>query len=163
VEGIVLGTLARSLVLNDHPRAGDIVYVMRTDEASDVHGIVGGCYDDSHVPVGGGTHGGLSQHELHNVCVAYGPAFQQGKVSILPSGTIDLLPTLLHVLDYPCPSRVEGRVLSEALAQTPAVPERAPETRTYSTAAVTSAGLYRQHLTTTRIGRTVYLERGWAE
>ena len=163
VEGVVPGTLARSLVLNAHPRAGDIIYVMRPDEASDVHGIVGGCYDDSHVPLGGGTHGGLSQHELHNVCVAYGPAFQQGKVSTLPSGTIDLLPTLLHVLDYPCPSSVEGRVLYEALAQPPAVPERAAETRTYSTEAPTSAGLYRQHLTTTRMGPAVYLERGWVE
>jgi hypothetical protein len=163
VEGVVPGTLARSLVLNAHPRAGDIVYVMRTDEASDVHGIVGGCYDDSHVPVGGGTHGGLSQYELHNVCVAYGPALQQGKVNTLPSGTIDLLPTLLHVLDYPCPSSVEGRVLYEALAQTLAVPESAPETRTYSTETLTSAGLYRQHLTTTRVGTTVYLERGWVE
>jgi arylsulfatase A-like enzyme len=163
VEGVVPGTLARSLVLNEHARAGDIVYVLRTDEASDVHGIMGGCYDDSHVPVGGGTHGGLSQHELHNVGVAYGPAFQQGKVSTLPSGTIDLLPTLLHVLDYPCPSRVEGRLLYEALAQTPAVPEPAPETRTYSVEAPTSTGLYRQHLTTTRVGTTVYLERGWVE
>jgi arylsulfatase A-like enzyme len=163
VEGVVPGTLARSLVLNEHPRAGDIVYVLRTDEASDVHGIVGGCYDDSHVPVGGGTHGGLSQYELHNVCVAYGPAFQQGKVSTLPSGTIDLLPTLLHVLDYPSPPSMEGRVLYEALAQTPAVPGSAPETRTYSAETLTSSGLYRQHLTTTRVGKTIYLERGWVE
>lgn len=163
VEGIVPGTLARSLVLNEHPRAGDIVYVMRADEARDAHGMVGGCYDDSHVPVGGGTHGGLSQYELHNVCVAYGPAFQQGKVSTLPSGTIDLLPTLLHVLDYPCPASVEGRVLSEVLAVPPVVPEYAPETRTYSAETATAAGLYRQHLTTTRVGTTVYLERGWVE
>jgi arylsulfatase A-like enzyme len=163
VEGVVPGTLARSLVLNEHPRAGDIVYVMRTDEARDARGIVGGGYDDSHVPLGGGTHGGLSQHELHNVCVAYGPAFQQGKVSTLPSGTIDLLPTLLHVLDYPTPSSVEGRVLYEALAQPPPAPASAPESRTYSTEFKASAGLYRQHLTTTRIGTTVYLERGWVE
>ncbi|MBM3227208.1 MAG: alkaline phosphatase family protein, partial [Candidatus Tectomicrobia bacterium] len=74
VEGIVPGTLSRALVLNEHARAGDIVYVMRTDEATDARGIIGGGYDDSRVPVGGGTHGGLSQHELHNVCVAYGPA-----------------------------------------------------------------------------------------
>src|SRR5262249_57283483 len=57
VEGVVPGTLARSLVLNDHARAGDIVYVMRTDEASDVHGIIGGgCYA-SPVPASGGRRG----------------------------------------------------------------------------------------------------------
>src|SRR5262249_28997239 len=115
----------------------------------------------SHVPVGGGTHGGLSQYELHNVCVAYGPAFQQRQVRTLPSGTIDLLPTLLHVLDYRCPPSVEGRVLYEALAQTPAAQERARGTRKSSAEPLTSAGLYRQHLTTTRVSTTVYLERGW--
>ena len=163
VEGVVPGTLARSLVLNDHARAGDIVYVMRSDEASDVHGIIGGCYDDSHVPVGGGTHGGLSQYELHNVCVACGPAFQQGSTSLVPSGTVDLLPTLLHVLDYPIPPRVEGRVLYEALVQPQGVPTSSAGSHTYSAETVTAAGLYRQHLTTTRVGRTVYLERGWVE
>ena len=163
VEGVVPGTLARSLVLNDHARAGDIVYVMRTDEACDAHGIIGGGYDDSHVPVGGGTHGGLSQHELHNVCVAYGPAFQQGSTNPLPSGTIDLMPTLLHVLDYPIPPSVEGRILSEALAQPHGVPASVSESQTYSAEAVTASGLYRQHLTTTRVGTTIYLERGWVE
>jgi len=160
---VVPGTLARSLVLNDHARTGDIVYVMRTDEASDVHGIIGGCYDDSHVPVGGGTHGGLSQYELHNVCVACGPAWQQGSTSLVPSGTVDLLPTLLHILDYSIPPRVEGRILYEALAQSHAVHPSSIESQTYSAETVTAAGLYRQHLTTTRVGTTVYLERGWVE
>ena len=163
VEGVVPGTLARSLVLNDHARAGDIVFVLRTDEASDAYGVVGGCYDDSHVPVGGGTHGGLSQYELHNVCVACGPAFQQGSTSIVPSGTVDLLPTLLHILDYPIPPRVEGRILYEALAQPHGSVISIPESHTYSAATGTAAGLYRQHLTTTRIDTTVYLERGWVE
>jgi hypothetical protein len=149
--------------LNDHARAGDIVYVLRTDEACDAHGIVGGCYDDSHVPVGGGTHGGLSQHELHNVCVAYGPAFQQSSTNPLPSGTVDLLPTLLHVLDYPIPPTVEGRILYEALAQPQGASDSIAASYTYSADTVTAAGLYRQHLTTTKVGTTVYLERGWVE
>jgi arylsulfatase A-like enzyme len=92
VEGIVPGTLARALVLNEHPRTGDIVYVMRTDEAPNAYGMAGGCYDDSSLPVGGSTHGGLSQYELHNVCVAYGPEFRAGYQSAVPSGTIDVLP-----------------------------------------------------------------------
>ena len=120
---------------------------MRSDEASDIHGIIGGCYDDSHVPVGGGTHGGLSQYELHNVCVACGPAFQQGSTSLVPSGTVDLLPTLLHILDYPIPPRVEGRVLYEALMQPHGIPTSSSKSHTYSAETVTAAGLYRQHLT----------------
>src|SRR5262249_39474690 len=159
----VPGTLARSLVLNDHARTGDIVYVMRSDEASDVHGIIGGCYDDSHVPVGGGTHGGLSRYELHNVCVACGPAFQQGSTSLIPSGTVDLLPTFLHILDYPIPPRVEGRILYEALTQSHGVRTSSVESHTSSAETVTAAGLYPQPVTTARFGRTVYLERGWVE
>jgi len=113
--------------------------------------------------VGGGTHGGLSQYELHNVCVACGPAFQQGNTSLIPSGTIDLLPTLLHILDYPVPPRVEGRILYEALAQPHGIHTSSAASHTYSAGTVTAAGLYRQHLTTTRVGTTVYLERGWVE
>jgi len=127
VEGVVPGTLARSLVLNDHTRAGDIVYVMRADEASDAHGIVGGCYDDSHLPVGGGTHGGLSQYELHNVCVACGPAFQQGSPSLIPSGTVDLLRRscisstthLAQVEDASCPRPWRSRTAYAPVAQSP--------------------------------------------
>lgn len=163
VEGVVPGTLARSLVLNEHPRAGDIVYVMRTDEEQDEHGITGGCYDDSGLPLGGGTHGGLSRHELHNVCLASGPAFRDGHESPMPSGTVDILPTILHVLGHPIPPRVDGRVLHEALVQSASAPQRVPATRTYSTAVQTAAGWYGQQLTVTTVEGTAYLERGWVE
>jgi arylsulfatase A-like enzyme len=163
VEGCVPGTFARSLVLNEHARTGDIVYTMRTDEAQNEHGFVGNCYDDSALPIGGSTHGGLSPYELRNVCAAYGPAFREGHASTVPSGTIDVLPTLLHLLGYNIPPRVEGRVLTEALGQTSAAPGEAPVTQTYSTEAVTPSGVYRQHLTFTRVGATTYLERGGVE
>ncbi|MGE3536769.1 MAG: alkaline phosphatase family protein [Candidatus Tectimicrobiota bacterium] len=163
VEGVVPGTLARSLVLNEHARSGDIVYVLRSDDAPDAYGILGGCYDDSKIAIGGGTHGGLSTYEIHNICVAAGPAFRSGHRSTLPSGTIDLMPTLLHLLDYPIPPGVEGRVLYEALAEPHAVPACTPVSQTYSAETVTGVGLYRQHLSTTRMGSTVYLERGWTE
>jgi predicted AlkP superfamily pyrophosphatase or phosphodiesterase len=163
VEGMFPGTFAKSLVCNDHPRAGDIVYVMRSDEDRDSHGIVGGCYDDSNLPLGGGTHGGLSQHELRNLCVAYGPAFQERVESQQPSGTIDLMPTILHHLGYAIPPTVDGRILSEALAASQSSPTLAAETRTYTTAATTPNGFYQQHVTVTRVGRTTYVERGWVD
>jgi arylsulfatase A-like enzyme len=163
IEGVVPGTLARSLVLNEHPRAGDIVYVMRADEEQDEHGITGGCYDDSGLALGGGTHGGLSRHELRNVCVACGPAFHEGKESSMASGTVDLLPTILHLLGYAVPPRADGRILYEALAQTTAPAEPVRDNRTYSTEAQTAVGLYRQQLTVTTVGETAYLEHGWVE
>jgi hypothetical protein len=163
VEGIVPGTFARSLVLNEHPRTGDIVYIMRTDDERDQHGIAGGCYDDSGLPLGGSTHGGLSPYEIQNVLVAYGPDFQESKVNPWPSGTIDVMPTFLHLLGYPIPPQVDGRVLYEALAQSHGMPEVEVTSLTYSTEATTLAGVYRQHLETSQVGRTVYLEHGWVE
>lgn len=163
VEGQAAGTFAIPLALNDHPRTGDIVFVLRTDEETDANGIVGGCYDDSHLAVGGGTHGGLSRHELHNICMAYGPSFQTGKESHLPSGTIDIMPTLLHLMGYDIPPRVDGRILHEALSRGNTTSDLQMKTATYTAEHKTAAGLYQQHLTTTQVGSTTYLERGWVE
>jgi hypothetical protein len=69
----------------------------------------------------------------------------------------------LHILDYPIPPRVEGRILDEALMQPHSAPAGSAESHTHSAETVTAAGLYRQHLVTTRVGTTVYLERGWVE
>lgn len=161
VEGIVPGTLARSLVGNDHVRSGDIVYIMRTDDECNIHGLPGSCYDDSGLPLGGSTHGGLSPYELQNVFAAFGPDFRSGHIKSLPSGTIDVMPTLLHLMDYPIPPSVDGRVLHEALSQAVDAPEVIAEPATYGVASHHSS--YCQYLETTRVDRTVYLERAWVE
>jgi predicted AlkP superfamily pyrophosphatase or phosphodiesterase len=161
VEGIVPGTFARSLVGNDHARSGDIVYIMRTDDTKNEHGLRGSCYDDSSLPVGGSTHGGLSPYELQNVFAAVGPDFQSGQTDTLPSGTIDVMPTLLHLMGYPIPPSVDGRVLREALAQSEDAGEWMAEPATYGVAAQESG--YYQYLETTRVDQTVYVERGWCE
>ncbi|PON17633.1 hypothetical protein C2W62_12150 [Candidatus Entotheonella serta] len=161
VEGIVPGTFARSLVGNDHERSGDIVYVMRTDDERNAHGLPGSCYDDSGLPLGGSTHGGLSLYELQNVFAAAGPDFRAGHTNPLPSGTIDVMPTLLHLLGYPIPPSVDGRVLSEALSQLGDAHEAIAEPSTFDASA--QGNSYSQYLETTRVGNTVYLERAWVE
>jgi predicted AlkP superfamily pyrophosphatase or phosphodiesterase len=161
VEGIVPGTLARSLVGNDHARSGDIVYIMRTDDEQNTHGLRGSCYDDSGLPVGGSTHGGISPYELQNVFAATGPDFRAGQTNSLPSGTIDVMPTLLHLIGYPIPPSVDGRVLTEALAKPADAREVAAEPATYGVAAKEIG--YCQYLETTRVDKTVYVERGWIE
>jgi arylsulfatase A-like enzyme len=161
VEGIVAGTFARSLVGNDHARSGDIVYIMRTDDAKNEHGWRGSCYDDSGLPMGGSTHGGLSPYELQNVFAAVGPDFQSGQTDTLPSGTIDVMPTLLHLMGYPIPPSVDGRVLRGALAQSEDAAEWMAEPATYGVAAQDSG--YYQYLETIRVDHTVYVERGWCE
>lgn len=161
VEGLVPGTLARSLVGNDHARSGDIVYIMRTDDDQNAHGLPGSCYDDSGLPLGGSTHGGLSPYELQNVFAAAGPDFREGHTNTLPSGTVDVMPTVLHLLGYPIPPLVDGRILNEALAQSPDASIAMAEPATYGVAA--DGGGYCQYLETTRVDKTVYLERAWVD
>jgi hypothetical protein len=73
------------------------------------------------------------------------------------------MPTLLHLLGYPIPASVDGRVLFEGLAQSAAPSALAPEKLAYSTEFATAMGAYRQHLEATRVGTTVYLDHGWVE
>ncbi len=65
--------------------------------------------------VGVGSHGGGSSAELHNTLIASGPSFASGLHSELPSGNIDIAPTVLELLGIPLPEHFDGRVLHEAL------------------------------------------------
>ncbi len=155
------GTLQHSAAGIDHRRAPDIGLVLRNDDVVNTHGISGTClHDAARYPVGGGLHGGLHRFELSNWLAMSGSACRSGYQSGLPAGIIDILPTVLTLLDIPIPPNVQGRVLCEALAgqtetSTPPIREH-----TFSAAAV---GDYRAHLTVTRIGETPYLERGWVD
>jgi hypothetical protein len=73
------------------------------------------------------------------------------------------MPTLLHLMGYDIPPRVDGRILHEALSRASTTSDLTVETRTYSAGQHTAVGLYQQHLTTTQVGSTTYLERGWVE
>ncbi|MEZ4617509.1 MAG: alkaline phosphatase family protein [Caldilineaceae bacterium] len=60
------------------------------------------------------SHGSLSPYDLHPLLIMNGPDFQSGAVSSLPSGAVDLLPTLLTRLGVPVPAHCDGRILWEA-------------------------------------------------
>ncbi|MEM7125335.1 MAG: alkaline phosphatase family protein [Chloroflexota bacterium] len=60
------------------------------------------------------SHGSLSPYDMHPLLILNGPSFQNSVVSELPTGAIDVLPTLLTLLDLPVPDHCDGRVLWEA-------------------------------------------------
>jgi len=66
----------------------------------------------------------LSPTDLHNKAVAAGPDFRRGVNSPLPSGNVDIVPTLLWLMGIKPPEPLAGRVLSEALTLTDAPPLR---------------------------------------
>lgn len=67
--------------------------------------------------VGVGSHGGGSSAELHNTLIANGPNISIGVNSEIPSGNIDVAPTILTLLGMELPDHFDGRVLREALRE----------------------------------------------
>ncbi len=154
------GCLTLRQVGLDHPRAPDIALVLRSDDAPNRHGPKGTCYHDSRYPAGGGTHGGLHPVELATWFAAGGDAFLGGRVSTVPAGIIDVLPTALHLLGIEAPSGIQGRVLREVLAAHADEPLPVAEQQVHS--AESGAGI-RTHLSVSRVGRTRYLNRAWVD
>lgn len=62
------------------------------------------------------SHGSASPFDLHATLIANGPSFHAGYNSSLPTGAIDLLPTVLTLLEMPTPQTLDGRVLWEIFA-----------------------------------------------
>ena len=152
------GALAHAMLGLDHRRAPDIGLVLASDDAVNAHGLTGASQQDSAYPVGGGLHGGLHRKELHNWLAVGGSVFAGGRVVECPSGIVDVLPTVLHLLGIAAPESVEGRVLHEAFDDGPSSPHALRET-----VAVDGADGYRAHLEVSRVGDTRYLERAWVE
>lgn len=73
------------------------------------------------------THGSLSPYDMHATLLAAGPSFRDGWESDLPTGAIDVMPTLLTLLGLPLPDHLEGRVLWEALRTPGNAPDAARE------------------------------------
>ena len=155
------GTLSHAQVGIEHRRAPDIGLVLRNDDAVNEHGVAGSCqHDSTFYPIGGGLHGGLHRFELNNWLAMSGDAFRTAYESSLPTGLIDILPTVLTVLGLDIPDSVQGRVLRETLVHhTDALlPEVFQKTFTAD-----GESDYRAHLSVNFVGETYYLERGWVE
>ena len=65
-----------------------------------------------------GTHGSGSPQELRCTLVGSGPSFGQGLVSELPSGNVDVAPTVLRLLGVTTDAPLDGRPLTEGLRET---------------------------------------------
>ncbi len=94
--------------------------------------------------------------------MAAGPDFRKQFVDSLPSGNIDVAPTILSILGVQPSDEVDGRVLNEALA-TPATEESRPITVTMEATAIVKGIKWHQYLRTHRLGRQTYLDEGNGE
>ena len=83
-------------------------------------------------------------------------------MSEIPSGNIDIAPTVLAILGIAPPHRMDGRVLREAMTEgeTPLMPERT----TYKTSREIGGGRrWQQYLTVSRVGSVLYFDEGNGE
>jgi arylsulfatase A-like enzyme len=138
--------------------APDVVVALRWNRKPNRFGIPGQILTDASRGAGQGSHATLGEFDVHNTLVAAGPGFRRAMTSDLPSGNIDLAPTVLHLLGLESSHQFDGRVLSEAMTGDSTPPQAATET--LEAARKFSSGQWRQHLRISRVGQTTYIDEG---
>ncbi len=138
----------------------DLVFSLRWSDERNDHGAPGVMVSEGGTK-GGGSHASLSRYDMRNTLVAAGPDFRKGMVNELPSGSVDLAPTILWVLGVPQPagSPMDGRVLQEALARGDA-PAGKPETQKIEASREFGWLRWQQYLKFTRLGDAIYFDEG---
>jgi arylsulfatase A-like enzyme len=136
----------------------DVVISLRWHAGLNEYGTPG-MFQSAEGTKGKGSHASLSPFDMNNTLVAAGPDLKKGMINELPSGNIDLAPTVLWILGVKPSHPLSGRVLHEALSSSsekvPAVKERRVE-------ASVNIGLFRweQYLKFCEIGDSIYFDEG---
>ncbi|HET7063920.1 MAG TPA: alkaline phosphatase family protein [Rudaea sp.] len=114
--GDIPGTLPLSIVHleNAEGRNPDIVVGYTYDEHAMVQGMPGIEFQGVAGHISRGMHGSFSPIDVHNTLLAFGPHFREGFTDTLPSGNVDVAPTVAKILGIELP-HADGRPLLEAL------------------------------------------------
>ena len=115
-EGAVAGTLSFDVARWNHPRSGDILVSANWNSETNDAGYAGKTTQS-----GVAGHGTSSPYDIHNTLIAAGPDFREHAVSDVPTGNVDIAPTLLHLLGMAPAPTMTGRVIDEALRTGPPI------------------------------------------
>jgi Type I phosphodiesterase / nucleotide pyrophosphatase len=141
-------------------QVADVVVSLRWTAEKNEAGTPGMVISDvSGYGVGQGAHVSLSRFDMHNTLVASGPDFRSGIVDALPSGNVDVAPTILWILGLQAPKTLDGRVLSEALTI------KGPKLISFEPRHIEATNdlekcVWRQYLNFTEVNGVTYLEEG---
>ncbi|MDB6020861.1 MAG: Type phosphodiesterase/nucleotide pyrophosphatase, partial [Pedosphaera sp.] len=154
------GTFALAQAHLDAPTAPDVLVSLRwTADRNDV-GVPGMIVTDaSEYGPGQGMHGTLSAFDMHNTFVANGPDFRAGIVDHLPTGNVDVAPTVLWILGVKPPKPMDGRVVTEAMN----VPEsriKSFEPHHIEATRQLEKATWRQYLNYTEVNGVDYFDEG---
>jgi predicted AlkP superfamily pyrophosphatase or phosphodiesterase len=114
VEGVVPGTLSFDVARWNHKRSGEILVSPNWSAAANAAGYAGTTTD-----TGVAGHGSTSPYDVHNTLIAAGPDFREHATSSVPTGNVDIAPTVLRLLGVKIPPSMTGRVIEEALRSGP--------------------------------------------
>jgi arylsulfatase A-like enzyme len=156
------GTFPLAEVMLDSPTSPDVIVASswKISGPADGHPQVE-IFNDGYTEYqsGGGMHVTLSPTDLHNTAIAAGPDFRRGVTSLVPSGNVDVVPTLLWLMSIKPPEPLDGRVLSEALlVEAPPLREVEPGRR--NAKKEFKNGVWEQYLKFTELNGVRYLEEG---
>ena len=155
------GTFGLTQALIQRGDAPDVVMGFRWTDLQNQFGVTGEIDADWQRAAGKGTHATLSRFDMHNTLIAAGPDFKRGQTDDLPTGNVDLVPTILQILGIKVPHQMDGRILSEAVAApTSLLPAPKPEAKSIEARKDFPSGTWRQTLKISRVGSTIYLDEG---
>ena len=155
------GTFGLTQALIQKGDAPDVVMAFRWTDLQNQFGVMGEIDADWQRAAGKGTHATLSRFDMHNTLIAAGPDFKRGQTDDLPTGNVDLVPTILQILGIKVPHQMDGRILSEAVAApTSLLPAPKPEAKSIEARKDFPSGTWRQTLKISRVGSTIYLDEG---
>jgi arylsulfatase A-like enzyme len=158
------GTFALDDGLIHSKRAPDVVFSLRWTTNLNENGAPGCIISESQssnlTPITQkATHASLSPFDMHNTLVVAGPDFREGFVDEVPSGNVDVAPTILKILGIRPPPTMDGRVLSEALDSSDAKPP-SMETKELRAQATLPTGEWTQTLDVSEVNGVRYLNEG---
>lgn len=118
--GTIAGTLpAENVHLENAARGPDIILSYAWDATAKIQGFAGTEYAGQSNERG--EHGSFSPVDVHNTLIAAGPDFRTAFHDTLPSGNVDLAPTVAALMHLKLP-KAQGRVLRESLTGSMARP-----------------------------------------
>jgi arylsulfatase A-like enzyme len=155
------GTFPLETVRANTADAPDVMVALRWNPKPNRFGVPGQITTDTNRSAGQGSHATLSEFDVHNTLIAAGPDFREHLTSSLPSGNIDIAPTVLRILGVNPPQKFDGRVLVEAMDERAARIESL--SKTIQATRQFPSGEWRQHLRVSLVGETLYIDEGNGE
>jgi arylsulfatase A-like enzyme len=142
------------------PEAPDVVLTFRWKANRNANGAPGLLYsDESKYGAGQGMHASLSPFDVHSTAVMVGPDFRRDWVDDLPTGNIDVAPTVCWILGVEPEQRLAGRVLREAMVGVTAS-QAAPTSHHLEETRHGPQFVWRQWLEYSELEGVRYLDRG---